>query len=108
MKHVIFSYYVPADSAVQVATACFNAGAGTIGNYTNCSWHTVGYGQFKPTADANPTAGTINQTHHETTIKVEIICQHGLWPAIELAFLAAHPYETPAYFITPILNTISA
>jgi structural hemagglutinin/hemolysin toxin protein RtxA len=106
MSHVLFSYYVPADGAQLVQDACFKAGAGKIGNYIDCSWHTLGYGQFKPQPGANPKVGEINKTFHETIIKVEIICQQALWPAIEKAFLEAHPYETPAYFITPILNAI--
>lgn len=106
MNHFLFSYYVPANSAKKVQTACFKAGAGTIGNYTECSWHTLGYGQFKAQHGSNPSIGQIGEVFHETTIKVEIICKKDLWQNIEKAFLEAHPYEKPSYFITPILNKI--
>lgn len=105
MQHILFSYYVPITAAEQVATACFLAGAGAIGNYTHCSWQTKGYGQFKPLAAAEPTSGEVGKIHNTTELKVEMICKSTLWPQIQQAFLKAHPYETPAYFICKIATT---
>src|SRR5699024_7449881 len=39
--------YVPKDYSSDVKQALYDAGAGNIGNYSNCSFETVGKGQFK-------------------------------------------------------------
>ena len=56
MKKYKIVVYVPEDHADQLREAMGNAGAGEIGNYTNCT--TVkGTDRFKPGEGANPTIG---------------------------------------------------
>ena len=41
-------FYVPEASLEVVKQAMFNAGAGSVGDYQECAWQTLGQGQFKP------------------------------------------------------------
>jgi hypothetical protein len=56
-KIVTFIPVGPAITAVHDALAA--AGAGTIGDYSHCSFATAGTGQFKPLAGAHPTIGVV-------------------------------------------------
>jgi len=105
MENILLMYYVPKDSAKAVAQACFLAGAGEIGQYKNCCWTTAGLGQFKPLVGAEPFVGKVNKLHVEPELKVEMICKLKIWPEVEKALLASHPYETPAYYVLSILNS---
>src|SRR5690606_2436801 len=49
--------YVPKADAAKLRDALFNAGAGNIGKYSECSFNTEGFGTFVPDAAANPTIG---------------------------------------------------
>ena len=46
--------YSPRDNRDTILDALFAAGAGHIGNYSNCSFSTSGTGTFKPLAGSNP------------------------------------------------------
>ena len=98
MDYVLFTYYVPVEYEEIVADACFQAGAGVIGNYQKCCWKIKGKGQFQALAAANPFVGKVNQLHVEDELKVEMVCKTSLINAVEQTFLEAHPYETPVYF----------
>lgn len=50
---------VPVENASAVQDALFEAGAGRIGDYSQCSWTVTGTGQFLPADGANPTIGTV-------------------------------------------------
>lgn len=54
-------FFCPADYSNQVLEVMFNAGAGAIGNYSNCSFKTKGIGTFLPGENANPYAGEIDR-----------------------------------------------
>ncbi len=43
-----FVVFVPVEAMAKVANAVFEAGAGWIGNYRNCGFHTEGTGTFLP------------------------------------------------------------
>lgn len=89
--------FVPASDVEQVKDALFNAGAGRFGNYDRCAWQTLGTGQFRPNAEANPFLGETDQVHHEPEYRVELICDDSCVRAALRAVVAAHPYEEPAY-----------
>ena len=55
-KWVVF---VPAENAEAVRQAMFAAGAGHIGDYSECSWSVPGTGQFLPQEGATPTIGSV-------------------------------------------------
>lgn len=101
MKLIVF---VPVDHAEQVRAAVFNAGGGSIGNYSECSFNTEGKGTFKAGEDADPYVGTIGERHEEPEMRIEIIFPGYLKLKVVEALLAAHPYEEVAYDIIPLGN----
>src|SRR5690606_32905684 len=54
--------YAPSENANQVRQALFEAGAGNIGNYENCSFNSVGKGTYKGNEDSNPVIGQKNES----------------------------------------------
>ena len=53
--------YVPEEQAENLRNALFEAGAGSIGFYEDCSFSISGEGTFKPKMGANPFLGNINE-----------------------------------------------
>lgn len=102
MIHLIF--YVPLTHAEKVKKAVFDAGAGRIGDYDQCSWETQGQGQFRPLKGASPYIGQINTLEKVEELKVELVCQEDLLSSVIQALKTAHPYETPAYFAFKALD----
>ena len=49
--------YAPKDEANKLREALFNAGAGNIGNYSECSFNTEGIGTYKGNISSNPSKG---------------------------------------------------
>jgi hypothetical protein len=95
-------FYIPSEHKETVKEVCFAAGAGQIGNYSNCAWETKGQGQFKPLPGSNPTIGQQEQNCTVEEYLVEMIVEASKLKACLTAFLAAHPYETPAYHVIPV------
>ena len=97
-------FFVPLSHADKVRTKIFEAGAGHIGNYDQCSFNTQGEGTFRGSEDSNPFVGTKGELHIEKEIKVETIYPVYREPSVIRAMLEAHPYEEVAYDIYPLAN----
>jgi dinuclear metal center YbgI/SA1388 family protein len=96
-KMVVF---VPHENLEDVKKAAFAAGAGHIDNYSECSFSSVGIGQFKPNEAANPfigNAGGLRESVQET--KLEFIFPAWLQSKVLASVFKAHPYESVAYDI---------
>src|SRR6201992_3391913 len=65
--------YVPAEKAEQVRNALFHAGAGNIGDYSECSFNAEGIGTFKGNEDSNPYVGEPGTRHYEDEVRIEKI-----------------------------------
>ncbi|OOS02792.1 NGG1p interacting factor NIF3 [Moraxella cuniculi] len=89
--------YIPENALESVKNAMFEAGAGHFGNYECCSWQTLGVGQFRPLAGANPTIGTVGEITQVSEWKVEMIVAENKLCDVVAAYKQAHPYEVPAY-----------
>lgn len=96
--------FVPYDYAEKVRNAIFNAGAGHMGNYDQCSYNIEGIGSFRGSEDTNPFVGEKGKLHFEKEIRIETIFPHAIQFSVISALLAAHPYEEPAYDIYPLAN----
>ena len=97
--------YVPIDSADSLRDALFAAGAGSIGNYKECSFNTQGTGTFRPGANTDPAigmAGGLREWVNE--VKVEVIIEKHRERAILSALFEHHPYEEVAYELIPVNN----
>ncbi|WP_420108145.1 Nif3-like dinuclear metal center hexameric protein [Mycolicibacter arupensis] len=91
--------YTPPEHAEAVRAAVFAAGAGHIGDYTQCSWSVGGIGQFLPGDGARPAIGQPGAVEHVAEDRVEVVAPARARAAVHAALLAAHPYEEPAFDI---------
>lgn len=89
--------FVPAEHINNFSKALFEAGAGTIGNYSNCSFQSAGQGSFMPLEQANPFIGKKNKVETVEEIKFETIVSAQNIGSVIRALRAAHPYEEPAF-----------
>ena len=96
--------FAPVDYAEQVRSAIFAAGAGHIGNYSECSFNTTGDGTYKAGEGANPFLGSIGTRHEEPEVKIEVIFPSYLKNRVISAMIKAHPYEEVAYDIVALAN----
>jgi hypothetical protein len=102
--HRQLTTYVPSSHAEKVKDAVFEAGAGAIGLYAECSFSSLGEGTFKALEGANPFIGKKGLRHIEQEQKLEFIFPIHLQTQVMMALKAAHPYETVAYNIVPLEN----
>jgi dinuclear metal center YbgI/SA1388 family protein len=96
--------FCPIAAAEEVRTALFTAGAGHIGNYSDCSFNATGTGTFKAGEHTNPFVGEKGTQHHEPEVRIETIFKVQDERKIILALLESHPYEEVAYDIYPLSN----
>ena len=96
--------FVPVAHAQNLRAALFDAGAGHIGNYSQCSFNIEGSGTFKGEEGTHPFTGVTGELHYEKEIKIEVIFPAWLEPKIIQALIAAHPYEEPAYDLVQLEN----
>ena len=89
--------YVPKAKSDELKEALFTAGAGNIGNYSNCSFSTDGTGSFKAGEEAKPTLGEIGQTHFEEETQLNLTYHRDKEVAVLKALFDTHPYEEVAY-----------
>ncbi len=100
--------YVPTAHAEKVKQALFDAGAGNIGQYSECSFAVNGEGTFKGNDQTNPFVGEKNQRHTEQEVKIEVIFPEYCQQSLLKALFESHPYEEVAYDIISLENTYSA
>lgn len=97
--------FVPQTHMQVVTNALFAAGAGHIGNYSECSFSSNGAGTFKGNANSNPFLGQASTRTEAAETKLEVIIPNYLQQPVITALLAAHPYEEVAYDLVPLSNT---
>ena len=91
--------FVPIDEAEKVRNALFLAGAGDIGNYSECSFATTGEGTFTAGQGTNPFVGLQGQRHNENELRIETIFPAWVETEVVKALKSAHPYEEVPYDI---------
>lgn len=96
--------FAPTDKAEEIRNALFDAGAGHIGHYSECSFTTEGAGTFKAGEGAAPYIGEVGKQHREKETKIEIAYPFYLERQVIEAMIAAHPYEEVAYDIFTMEN----
>lgn len=97
-------FYVPPPYLEQVKQAVFQAGAGQIGNYSECSFVNEGVGTFKPEDKAQPFSGNKGELFSDRELKVEVVVPAALESSVLAALQQAHPYETVAYGVVALEN----
>ncbi|MEX0274703.1 MAG: Nif3-like dinuclear metal center hexameric protein [Flavobacteriaceae bacterium] len=96
--------FVPKNKADALRNALFSAGAGTIGNYSHCSFSMDGRGSFNPNENANPSVGVIGKTHFEEETQIGVTYTKADEAKILKALFTSHPYEEVAYEISTLEN----
>ncbi|HEY8387897.1 MAG TPA: Nif3-like dinuclear metal center hexameric protein [Parasegetibacter sp.] len=96
--------YVPVAQKGKVLQALFDAGAGRLGNYSECSFSVAGTGTFKANDEAQPFVGKIGERHLEEEVKIEVILPGLLERKVVRALKQSHPYEEVAYELIRIAN----
>ncbi len=71
MKIVVF---VPDPDLARVSNALFEAGAGQIGQYRECSFRLAGTGTFFGSDATNPTVGQMGQREEVAEWRLEVLC----------------------------------
>ncbi|MFM9985035.1 MAG: Nif3-like dinuclear metal center hexameric protein [Flavobacteriales bacterium] len=98
--------FVPEKNAETVRQAIFDAGAGSIGNYSECSFNSTGQGTFKAGENARPHIGEIGRRHTESEIRIEAVLP--VWKSSNVikAMKSAHPYEEVAFDLVALQNDL--
>ena len=96
--------FCPHAQADEVRTALFAAGAGNIGNYSECSFNSEGTGTFKAGQNTHAFVGEKGVRHNEPETRIEVIYPAALERQIIQALHMAHPYEEVAYELYDITN----
>ena len=89
--------FIPVDAVAKVSMALFAAGAGFIGNYSDCSFQLKGQGTFLPLEGANPAIGKKGKFEKIEEVRFETIVPAAKIEKVVAAMRKAHPYETPAF-----------
>ncbi len=98
-KIVVFT---PRTDHEAVLAGAFDAGAGRIGAYTECSFATAGQGTFFGTEETHPAVGRRGQRETVDEVRLEVICPAArLAPVLE-AIRTRHSYEEPAIDVYPL------
>lgn len=89
--------FVAQDDLSVVSEAMFHAGAGNIGEYSQCSFRVAGTGTFFGSGDANPAVGTAGHQVEAPEWRLEAVCPERKVDRVISAMRKAHSYEEPAY-----------
>jgi dinuclear metal center YbgI/SA1388 family protein len=94
--------FVPDSDLAKVSDALFQAGAGRIGQYRECSYRSSGTGTFFGLESTNPTIGQKGRREEATEWRLEVICPEADVPNAIRAMRQAHSYEEPAFDVYPL------
>lgn len=101
VKLVVF---VPEEDADKVRQALGEAGAGTIGEYSFCSYSIKGVGRFKPSQKADPHIGEAGKLIEVSEERIEVACDKDQAAKIIEVIKKVHPYEEVVIDIYPMLS----
>lgn len=100
--------YCPKEHADKVRKALFENGAGSIGNYDECSFNVNGEGTFRPGPGTDPFIGQKGESTIVNEVKIEVIYEAYKERSILNAMFMSHPYEEVAYDIYSLQNRLSS
>jgi dinuclear metal center YbgI/SA1388 family protein len=106
--YVKFVVFAPEDSQETLIDILEKTGAGSIGNYSGCTYSTSGIGHFRPLSGASPNIGNIGELAEVHEVKIEAIIPQRMIEDVIEKIIKVHPYETPAYDIIPLNNAIES
>jgi dinuclear metal center YbgI/SA1388 family protein len=99
----LVTYTIP-ENVEKLRNALFDAGAGTIGNYEDCSFNSKGIGTYMGNENSNPEIGERFEFVENEEIKIELTFEKHLQGKILKALFKNHVYEEVAYEIYQLEN----
>ena len=96
--------FVPTKNKEKLIEALHAAGAGNVGNYSNCSFQVMGEGTFLPNEKSNPAIGKKGKLERVEETRIEMILPEPLKNSVLGALLQSHPYEEVAYYLSRLEN----
>ena len=96
--------YTTSENAEKLLNSLFEAGAGKIGNYENCSFSSVGNSTFQGNENSYPVVGKKFEFIESSEKKIEIIFEKYMQNNILKALFSSHIYEEVAYEIYNLEN----
>ena len=99
----LVTYTIP-ENVEKVRNALFDAGAGQIGNYEDCSFNSKGIGTYMGNEHSNPQLGERFEFVQSDEIKIEVTFEKYLEPKILKALFKSHAYEEVAYEVYELQN----
>ncbi len=97
-------FFVPTKDKDQVLSDIFKAGAGKIGEYSDCSFQSTGTGTFTPSQNANPAIGVKGKPESLEEVKAEVLVSNHLLGKVLSTLKNSHPYEEVAYYVSSLEN----
>lgn len=92
------------DNLTHVAEAAFAAGAGRVGNYTECAFFSHGIGSFYGGQGSHPAVGRAGRHEATEEIRLEVVCPRARLAAVLAGVRKAHSYEESAIDVYPLLS----
>lgn len=100
----LITYTIPENSE-KLRNALFDAGAGKIGNYEDCSFSSKGIGTYMGNENSNPEIGERLEFVEAEEIKIEVTYEKYLQSKILKALFSNHVYEEVAYEVYELQNS---
>jgi dinuclear metal center YbgI/SA1388 family protein len=94
--------FVPSDRVKPILDTLFAAGAGSMGDYSCCSFRCEGIGTFLPGEHASPAVGQIGTLAEVAESRIEILVANADLDPVVRALKEVHPYESMAYDVYPL------
>jgi dinuclear metal center YbgI/SA1388 family protein len=94
--------FVPEQDLQAVMAALFDAGAGRIGQYRECSFRLAGTGTFFGSESTHPAVGQKGRREEVAEYRLEAVCPESAAGAVVAAARRAHSYEEPAIDVYPL------
>lgn len=94
--------FVPPEHADTLRAALARAGAGVIGEYTECSTQASVTGTFLGGDATNPAVGSRGRLETVNETRLEMVCPKHALGAVSRVMRDVHPYEEPAWDVYPL------
>ncbi|MCX8011024.1 MAG: Nif3-like dinuclear metal center hexameric protein [Ignavibacteria bacterium] len=96
--------FIPKEYVQKLISALSEAGAGIIGEYSHCSYRTIGIGTLKGSEASNPRTGKRGKFEEVEEYKLEMVLDKWKLNSALKVLYQNHPYEEPAIDIIPLAN----
>lgn len=99
---VKLAVFVPKTHESAVLEALVKSGAGSIGEYSGCSFRSEGKGTFTPGSGSRPYLGQPGRFTQVDEVRIETRVTRARLAGVLGALRKAHPYETMAFDLYPV------